>query len=225
MQFLDPEAAAWRRLDQGDYVASKLKRKKVLDLLAAVVAATDLIEEKSRLYDKARRKAFAAQADRDGIDDDLDDITKEHRASLGGRSANASQEAPYNLIYHQGVDYYIAAPLDQQVTRYQELAERVRQHLPVEDPLREPFAARIEALLVEYEAAVKVLAKERRRLALAATDLDVAKKDFDTLLDRTHGTLKSRFGGRKADRFFPRYRSTTRTAEPQDDGAIVVSEG
>lgn len=224
MQFLPPDAAYWRRLDQGDYVAAKFKRKKLADLLAMVIAATDAVEEKGRAYDKARRKAFSAQAERDGIDDDLDENTKDHRASLGGRSANAAQEAPYTLIYHQGIDYYINAPLDLQVTRYLELAERVREHLPIDDPLREPFAARIEALVADYEVAVKTLAKERRRLALATTALNVAKADFDTTLERVHGTLQTRFGRIKANRFFPRYRSGTRATEPEDTGAAIVSE-
>lgn len=221
MQLLHENAEYGRRLQQGDYVARRLDRARLPDLLATVIAATDRVETVGAGWTKARRKVFAALADRDAVDDDLDAIAKNHRASLAGRGANAMAQAPYTLVYPKGIDYYTAAPLDQEVTRYQELADRLRAHLP-DDELGEAVALRIEALLVEYEAAVKSLAKARRELALAATDLKVAEEDFDLTLERTHGTLKSRFNGRIADRFFPRYRSTAVRADVEDDTHLIT---
>jgi len=53
------------------------------------------------------------------------------------------------------------------------------------------------------------LDKARRKVSLTITNLDAAESAFDLTLERTHGALKHRFNGRKADRFFPRYRSTS----------------
>lgn len=224
MQFLPDGADHERRLSQGDYVARRLRRARLEDLLATVLAATNDLETAGTAWKKARRAAFAAQADRDGVDDELDELVKNHRAGLAGRGSGAMARAPYTLIYPHGIDYYAAAPLNKQVTRYQEFADRLRAHLAEEEEALQ-LATRIEALLVDYEAAEKALEKARRGVSLTGTDLDAAEEGFDLTLERIHGALKSRFDSRKADRFFPRYRSSSlRGGAGPTDAAEVTEE-
>ena len=85
-----------------------------------------------------------AKARREYFDNVLDDCAKGFRLKLAATGVDASTKAPYTAIFHRGIDYYTEAGVDEEVTRYRELVDRIRGNLAEGDPLREETVAAIE---------------------------------------------------------------------------------
>jgi hypothetical protein len=192
------------RVRYGVYVARRLRRAKLSALSEAVSAATSLIRATGRARDDAEDTVQESLADRDAADVALDLIAATTRVTLAGRGLKAVKEAPYTQIYPDGVAYYTAAPLDQEVTRYQELATRLQKYLPADDVCLQHVPAVLEGV-ADFQAGVDALQEARRAKSLLATDLEAAEDAWAHLLERTYGALIEQFGkGALVESFFPK---------------------
>src|SRR5262249_25651375 len=148
---LPSSSASYRqRARYGRYVARRLRRGKFPQLAADAAAATNAVREAGRVWDDADDAIQDALADRDSADDDLDDIAKEARANLVGRSADAVRSPPYARISRDGVGYYTAAPVAEEVKRYTELKARMTEHLPADDDVRKTAPQGIDAGIKDF---------------------------------------------------------------------------
>jgi hypothetical protein len=188
----------------GNYVVRRLRRAKLTALADDADKATTQVLLAGRAVEDADKPIQAALADRDACDDDLDDAAQDARAALAGRSASAAKEEPYTLIFPEGSGYYTAAPLDEEVKRYGELADRLSKYLPAGDAVLLAAVPAIDKGLAGFTAAAALLGSSRTAEALAQTDLGAALKSWHTQMEKTYGALVAELGKSKAERFFPR---------------------
>ncbi len=192
--------------------------------------ATDLesmttqIQATGRALEDADKPIQDALTNRDAADDDLDEAAQNARLKLSARSTDATTTAPYTLIFTQGIGYYTAALLDEEVKRYGELKSRLEEHLPAADKLRAKTVAVIDAGLVAWSEAVNALTAARTAESLASTRLSAATEAWERHIEKTYGAIVGQIGKAKAERFFPRSRgknnggSTGGSGGPPDDG-------
>lgn len=186
------------------YVSRRLRRAGKASLAKDTLAAGQAVREAGRAWEDSDDLVQDALADRDGCDDDLDGIAQAARATLAGRSPTAVKEEPYTLIFPEGLAYYTAAPLDEEVTRYEELAERLTRHLPAADSVRKTAPAAIKKGLTAYKAAAADLDKAERAKSFARTDLDRAKRNCVRQLEKVYGAIMAEEGRPVAEGFFPK---------------------
>ncbi len=205
---LPPPSAYYRqRVRYGRYVERRLRRAKRAALADNIKAATDEILALGRAQEDTNDAVQGALADRDAADDDLDDAAQNGRAALAGRSADAIKKAPYTLIFPEGVGYYTAATLLQEVARYGELKKRMEENLPASDEVRKATVEAIDVGVVAFTTGVEMLGKARTEEALAKTRLDAAEEAWDRLMTKTYGVLIGEMSRAAADRFFPKPKS------------------
>jgi hypothetical protein len=191
------------RVRYGSYVARRLRRAKLSTMATDVEKVTANVLLAGRAVEDADKPIQDAMADRDAADDDLDEAAQEARAKLAGRSADAARSAPYTLIFTNGIGYYIAAPLDEEVQRYGELKQRLAAHLPAGDKVRVKAVAAIDAGLGAFTAATAALGEARTAQALASTALASATEAWEKQMEKVYGALVSEVGKVRAERFFP----------------------
>jgi len=208
-----PNAHFSQRVRYGRYVARRLRRAKRVALATDVEAATLEVLKRGREVEDADGPVQDAMADRDAADDDLDTAAQEARVRLAGRSADAVNTAPYTLIFPQGIGYYTAAPLDEEMERYDELRKRLAELLAVDDPVRKEAVPVIDSGLATFAAAMDALAKARTEEALAATRLDAAEDAWARIMTKVYGLLLSELGRGGAARFFPKPKGAKKKIE------------
>lgn len=192
------------RVRYGRYVARRLRRAKLGQLADDATAVTNGLREAGRAWDDTEDAVQDALADRDAADDDLDVAAQEARNALAGRGLKAVQEAPYTDIFPKGISYYTAAPLDEEVKRYSELAKRLTEHLPANDEVREKTTKAVETGLKDFEIGSKALEAARTADSLASTKLAKATDAWTKQMEKTYGALVAEVGKTAAERFFPR---------------------
>lgn len=213
---LPPENAHYsQRVDFGTYVVRRLKRAKFTALATDAELATSVVKSKGRLWEDAKGPVQDALADRDAADDNLDDHAKNLRNSLAGRSVPAITEAPYKNIFPQGIGYYTAARLEDQMSRYTEFGQRVGAHLPDNDALKQPALSANSQGLSDFGAASTALTQARVQETMAKTELDATEESWNRLMEKIYGLLLSELGRKAAERFFPRVKGK---AKSKDEG-------
>jgi hypothetical protein len=220
MRLPAPDDSHERRAGMGRYLGRRLRRAGYTELAATVDAATRAVKVAGRAWEDASDPLQDALADRDAADDDLDLTAQESRLALAARGIAAMRERPYTDIFHRGLDYYTVAPIDEEVSRYRELAERIAAHLPAEDPVRLDAIPRIEAGVAAFEAARMAVGKARTAVSIARTTLESAQDRLDETFEKTYGALVAQVGRRRAEAFFPRRHRHGAAAEekPVDGG-------
>ncbi len=219
MRLPAPSAHFSQRVRYGNYVARRLRRARLLTLAADVEKATALILTTGRALEDADKPIQDALADRDAYDDDLDEAAQASRLKLAARSIDAVKTAPYTLIYADGVGYYTASPLDEEVQRYGELKVRHEEHLPAADKVRTQTVAAIDAGLEGFRGAVDALTKARTAESLASTRLTAATEAWEKQLEKSYGAIVGEVGRATAERFFPRIKGKKTDAPAVDDGS------
>jgi hypothetical protein len=192
----------------GIYVARRLRRAGLTSLAQDAEKVTVEVKTAGRLWEDADEPIQAALADRDAADDGLDLAAQTLRAAVASRSLGADKRAPYTQIFHQGIGFYIAAPLDQEEARYGELRLRVQEHLPEGDPARQEALVAIDKGLTTFRQAVDELHAAEAKEALAGTRTRSAIAAFSRQMEKTFGALVVEVGKTEADRFFPKVRGT-----------------
>lgn len=206
MQLPDADASYGERVRFGRYVSRRLRRAKRITLAADVDAANALVLQRGREWEDAQGPVQDARADRDAADDDLDDTAKGHRGKLAGRSVDAMRKAPYIHIFPDGIEYYTAAPLDQEVARYGQLISRFNEFLAVDDEVRTGAVPALTAGIEAFEAGVKAVTDALIAESLAATHLESAEEAWNLLLTKAYGVLVADLGKAGAERYFPKSR-------------------
>ena len=217
MRLPSPSASPRQYVRFGRYVARRLRREKLIQLADDVTSATSLVRDAGRAWEDADDGIQDALADRDGADDHLDSAAQLARANLAGRSVDAVKKAPYTAIFHAGIGYYTAAPLAEEVKRYDELSKRLVEHLPEGDDVRARTTKAIAVGLADFVEASTTLEGARTAEGLAGTKLAAATDAWTTLLEKTYGALVAERVRAEAERFFPKTRGKAAAAE--DDAA------
>lgn len=212
MQLPTAKSSYQTRTRFGRYLTRRLRRAKRLLHAEDVAAATQLLREAGRAWEDTEDAMQDALADRDGADDDLDTGAQEARNTLAGRGVEAVKQAPYTAIFPQGIGYYTAAPLDEEVKRYGELRQRIVEHLPASDPVRMATVNVIEAGIKDFKSATEALDAARTADAMAATRLTTVTDAWTRLIEKTYGALVAEVGRAAAEHFFPRVKKTKKSA-------------
>jgi hypothetical protein len=186
------------------YVARRLRASGRLLLAAELQGEGLALRAKGRAWEDTEDALSDALADRDAADDTLDGAAQMARASLAGRSVSAAKEEPYTLIYGEGIGYYTAANLDQEVPRYGELVQRAATHLPESDGVRVQLQTSIPEGLAAFTAGVASLDAAETAQSLARTELERADRNLRRQLTKVYGVLVAEIGKASADRFFPK---------------------
>ena len=213
MRLPPPSAHYSQCVRYGRYLARRLRRAKLATLAADVEKVTLAIRANGRALEDADDAIQEAIADRDGSDDDLDNAAQTARAKLAGRSADADRKPPYTHIFHEGLAYYTAAPLDEEVARYGELKVRLEEHLPASDKVRAAAVAAIDAGVAAFSKAAATLTKARTEESLASTRLDAARESWEKQVEKTYGALVQEMGRSAAERFFPQIRGKAKVQD------------
>lgn len=214
MRLPPPSSAYTTFVRYGFYVVRRLRRAGHDDLAASAEKVTRAARETGRAWEDADDAIQAALADRDGADDDLDEGAQSFRNSLAGRGTRADREEPYTLIFPEGIGYYIAAPLDENVQRYGELKRRIEEHLPASDAVRKTALAAITRGLKDFADATAALAAAESEERLAGTRARSALRAFERQMEKTYGLLLASHGKSVAERFFPKVRGSKGEADP-----------
>lgn len=212
MRLPDSDAAFNERGRYGRYVGRRLRRAKRNAVAADVEAATALVVQRGRELEDAEGPVQDARADRDAADDDLDDTARDSRAKLAGRSADAARNAPYTQIFPDGIEYYTAAPLGEQVARYGQLISRLDEFLAPEDEVRVQAVPALTAGIAAFRSGVEAVDQALTAEALASTKLLAAEDAWERLMLKVYGALLGEVGKAAAERFFPKIRSGKKKA-------------
>lgn len=190
----------------GRYVTRRLRRAGLTSLSQDAEKVTQEVKTAGRLWEDADEPIQDAMADRDAADDDLDIAAQKLRATVASRALGADKRAPYTQIFHQGISFYTAAPLDQEEARYGELRLRVQEHLPESDGARQEAVTAIDAGLKTFRQAVDELHAAEAREAMAGTRARSTIAAFSRQMEKTFGALVVEVGKAEAERFFPKVR-------------------
>jgi len=136
MQLPPPSLSFMRFVRFASYVAARLKRAKEHAWAAEAGKAADDVKAVGRAVEDRGLEVIPALADRDGIDDDLDDLADGVRRALASTSNTAHPEAPYTQILPNGIAWVTEAPLDEEEARYGDFAARLDDYLEPADPTR-----------------------------------------------------------------------------------------
>jgi hypothetical protein len=173
-------------------------------LAKAVADATTDLKQKGRAWEDAQEVVSERLAARDAADDDLDLEARTLRQRLASRSLNAVNEAPYNSVFPQGIEYYTAAPHGENEKRYKELLERLQQALSASDEVRVEAERNLPGQVESWVKAVRELDLAQTQAGIARTALEVASEQWSLLLEKTYGALVQEHKRSTAERFFPR---------------------
>lgn len=207
MQLPQTSAHYSARVRFGQYVSRRLKRARLTAMAADVAKVTAAVLQAGRAAEDADAPVQDAMADRDAADDDLDVAAQTLRARLAGKSVEAVREEPYTRIFPDGIGFYLAAPLGEEIERYTLLAQRIEEHVPASEKVGAATVKAIRAGLTEFAAATKALGAAKNAAAHAEGRLESAVDAWSTHLEKTYGALVAEVGRTAAERFFPKGRT------------------
>jgi hypothetical protein len=159
MQTPDPDSHYLKFVKFASYTARRLQRAGHESLAKDVLRSRNAVRAAGRAWDDTDDAVQDGYADRDAADDTLDLLAQNARTALAGRSVDAPTTEPYTLVFPDGIDYYTIAPLDEEVSRYEELVARLKKHLPASDNVRKSTVGPVEKGIKEYELAPRRCAK------------------------------------------------------------------
>jgi len=191
----------------GLYVSRRMRRDGRESLAIDLHTASITVRTAGRAWEDAGDNVQLGLADRDACDDTLDIVAQESRLSLASTGISAVKEAPYTQIFPEGIGYYTAALLGQEVARYSELKDRLVAHLDATNSVRVANVPRIETGLADYVNAAAALESAERVQLLVRTQLQHTMRSFIRQLEKTYGFLVSEVGKAKAERYFPKVKS------------------
>lgn len=203
MRLPHKNASVLTRLNYARYTGQRLRRAKLTAEEDEVKALSTAMRAAELAETSIEEEMTSRFADRDGCDDDLDDLTKRHRQAIEGRATNANKQRPYTDIYPDGVAWYTASPLNDQLSRYELLVRRYDEFLPAGDPVRAEAPLITQALAAWKDASDK-LAKAELDLAMARAKTAQTVNAWEEGLRRLYFRLAERLGRAQAERFFPK---------------------
>ena len=217
MELPQKTASFHRRVRYGRYVSARLQRSRREDLSRSALGATADVLATGRAWEDTEFEFQDALAVRDSIDEHLDIAARAARLKLAARGVNAVKESPYSAIFPEGVGFYTASPVSEQISRYEEFVSRLEAHLDGDDPVRVETVEIIKNNLESYEQALKGVREKVRTISLAVTELDLATREWERIMERVYGLLVADIGRQSAEPYFPRSRRRPSQAPTDDD--------
>lgn len=199
----------------GRYTARRLLREGYEEKATLVRTLTLSVRTSARKLEDLEMPEDEAMADRDAVDDDLDDTTKRARLDLASADVGAYRQEPYKSIFPEGVDYFTRSPIPEQEGRYGELSARLVRFLPEDHPVRVRTVPTLESQLSSWKVSKDLVTLARNDISLAKTELDSAISRWREEMEKIYGWLVSEVGKERAERYFPRKSAKQKKAAPQ----------
>lgn len=187
----------------GCYVAAALRRRGLTDLADQVDRSTQEVKHAARTLEDLEEELMRRRAARFATDLDVDDTAQATRFTLASRGRTATQEPPYTKVFHSGIDYYIAARLEDQTARYEELIKLLTSNLAADDPIVVEQVPALTRLLSDWQAAHSAVTSGEADETQASLRVDDAKTALRATGESVYGELTRQLGRKKADSFFP----------------------
>lgn len=203
MQLPRSSAAYPHRIRFSVYLERRLRRVGATALADEAKATRERLLSQGRAWEDSSTPVSEALADRDALDDGLDATAQTIRLQLASRSIDATQKAPYTLIFPDDLRYYTEAPLSAQTSRYQELKSRLLANLPADDAVLAQLPA-FDALLNDWSAAYQAAEQARTQERMLRDQLEATTTEWASLMERIYGSLTAEYGRKSAEAFFPR---------------------
>ena len=216
------DSAYETRVEFGAYVGARLEAAGFAELASTVAESTKNVKSLGRALDDLEEPLQRVIALRDACDDFLDEAAQTLRKKLAASSLDAEKKLPYTGIFPSGVGHYIAAPLDKQMPRYQELLQRIGEHL-ASDAIGEEAVAVIKPRLEEWQGHEARVGEQRNAVAIARTRLEAGEEDWARIVSRVYGTLFADLGKKRAEQFFPRA-TRRRRGDPVGDDVTPAEQ-
>jgi hypothetical protein len=215
MRLPHPEAHYSYGVRVGRYVERRTRTAKRTSMADDVAAATTAVLSAGRALEDTIGPVQEALADRDAADDSLDRAAQTARLALASRGLGADQNAPYTHIFPNGIGYYTAARLEDEISRYGELKSRFVEYLTADDEVRTTAIVAVDAGIAAFTAATEALIAARTEESLAKTRLEMAKEAWERHMTKVYGILVSELGRATAEACFPKTHASKAT---NDDG-------
>ncbi len=178
----------------------------------SIQQATQTVLQTGRALEDAEFALVDAFAARDATDDLLDTQTQLGRQQLASRGLGADKRTPYTAIFPDGIKWYIAAPLEEQVARYQIFINRCSTQLPEDDTLRLNVVPQIATLLGEWQAASSSLMTRQASTTGARDELEAGISVWQKLMHDSYNTLCIQLSKAQAEQFFLREKAPKKVA-------------
>ncbi|NUN13583.1 MAG: hypothetical protein HUU55_08100 [Myxococcales bacterium] len=195
-------SAPTARLRHAKYAARSLRRAGFDTESTTITAAANVVRSKLADAQKADDHLSEMLADRDHVDSRLDDVGGEFRLAIGSRTSTAMTEKPYTDIFHQGAQWVLTAPIDENSKRYEELLARAEEYLTADDLALITLQQKLPPLLIEWKTQLQNVDNARTKLALALAAVDTAEEDYDRVVEKTAALLTAELGKSKVQRLF-----------------------
>ncbi|MBI5498460.1 MAG: hypothetical protein HY904_25890 [Deltaproteobacteria bacterium] len=167
-------------------------------------AALRRIRDAQAAADDAEDPATVAMADRDAADD----TPGQHHRGMRPRpcGADTGREEAVALESHppEGSLYYTASPVGEQQKRFAQLAERLKAHLPSDDPLVVNLVPRRLAAVTDWANTQAEYGKALTTLEAKRIAREHAETEWRALMDRLYSGLRAERGRDAAEQFFRR---------------------
>jgi len=168
----------------------------------SIQQATQTVLQTGRALEDAEFALVDSYAARDASDDLLDTQVQLGRQQLASRGLGADKQTPYTALFPDGIKWYIAAPLEDQVERYQIFINRCNAQLLEDDTVRINVVPQITTLLGEWQAASSSLMTRQASTTGARDALEAAISVWQKLMHDSYNTLCIQLTKAKAEQFF-----------------------
>ena len=212
MQMPGPSASYDQYVHFGRYLASRLRRDRMAELVGEVDAVTAAVKAAGRAWEDSKELVEDALAARDAGAADLDRGAQAIRLDLASRKLGAHKEAPYTEVFPAGIEAYTTAPVDARAGRFRELLRRLAAALPADDRLLATWQAPLTAGVDTWSADLVEVERQRTGVSMAATALASAKAAWRAAIERAYGRVVAAHGRRDAEAFFPKRRRVKEAA-------------
>ena len=206
-----------RVVQVGRYVLAKLRRAGHTLLANGVATATTRVLEAGQAEDIAVVPIQEAFAHRDIALDTLKDAVRDLSRALSSRSSEATSQAPYIVLFPDGITHFTSAPLSTVVLRYESLLDRITTELPEDDAARTDAINQITAGLAEYADAISALNAAHSAAKKASIHSDIVRKEWNEEMLKVYGALLPLHGKKGAERFFPGRKKSSKAAKASKD--------
>jgi hypothetical protein len=204
------------------YTVRRLRTAKLTTEAQDCVAILRALRDAAGRVEDAEEPYVEALADRDAVDETADAAAEEASRVVAARQPDGKAKAPWNIIFKQGVTYYLAAPNQEQVKRYTELADKLDANLPAGDAVRASVVPRIRGAMEQWGGTEKALMAAVNTVVQRRVERDVAEAAWRQHMDRLYSALRRDLGKEAAERFF---RRSTRTVAAVETPATDTAEG
>ena len=186
----------------GRYTTRMLRASSLESQAERLKTATLAVRDQGRAWEDVSWSIQDATADRDANDVGLDEQARSAHRQLGARSNDAKKQAPFTLIFPDGLLEYTRAPVGEELSRYRQLRERLLANLSAEDTLLKSVIPALDAGLTAYEQAEKALEDARNAEQRSRDQLEALFESWEAEREKLYGEVMAQGGKELAERIF-----------------------